>query len=229
MGAKILNGDKPALLDDGFKAMSAKLVAWHKDGVMPKALWGSVGGATYRGANEEFANGQVVLYMSGNWQIPQFAQKIGKAFDWHAVPNPCGPAACTGMPGGAALVALKTTKHPKEVAALLDWFASEPVQSEYHARTFFLPAHKGLAAKGVPYKSEVEGVTKSLAAAAGQVAKISPIAFAYQGYEHNRILFNTSIVRINQAINGEMSLEEAFKRMQADIVEGFAAKGIKVE
>lgn len=229
MGAKFLDGDKPALIDDGFKTTMRMLFDWHRDGTMPKGIWGSVGGTSYRGANEEFANGQVVLYMSGTWQIPQFAKTIGTGFDWHAVPNPCGPAACTGMPGGAALVPIKTTKHPEAVAKVLEFLASEPVYTEYHARTFFLPAHVGLARKGVPYQTNDPGVKKSLEVAVAQVGNIAPTAFAYQGYEHNRILFNATVLRLNQAINGEMSLDDAYRRMQADVVEGFAAKGIKVE
>lgn len=229
MGAKFRDGDKPALVDDGFKTMAKLIYDWHRDGTMPKGIWGAVGGSSYRGANEEFANGQVVLYMSGTWQIPQFAKTIGNAFDWYAVPNPCGTAACTGMPGGAALVPIKTTKNPEAVAKVMEYLASEPVYTEYHARTFFLPAHTGLAAKGVPYNTDNAGVKKSLDTAVQQVGQTSPIAFGYQGYEHNRILFNATIVRLNQAINGEMTLDEAYKRMQADVVEGFAAKGIKVE
>ncbi len=228
-GAKFMSGTKPALVDDGFKTMMKKVVDWHADGTMPKSIWGSVGGSTYKGANEEFANGQVVMYYSGSWQFPQFAKTIGKNFEWQAVQQPCGPSACTGMPGGAALVAIKSTKHPKEVATLLEWFASEPIQAEYHARTLFLPAHAGLAKKGIAYQTSDPSVKKSLDAAIKAVAATSPTAFAYQGYEHNRILFNATIVRLNQAINGEMSLDEAYKRMQADVVEGFAAKGLKVD
>ena len=92
---------------------------------MSKELWGSVSGTAYRGANDEFKNAQVVMYMSGSWQIAQFDKTIGNAFDWVAVPNPCGPGGCTGMPGGAGLVAIKTTKHPKEVARVMEYLASE--------------------------------------------------------------------------------------------------------
>jgi alpha-1,4-digalacturonate transport system substrate-binding protein len=228
MGGKLIDRDKPALIDDGFKAAMKLIYDWHQDGTMSKALWGSVGGTAYRGANEEFANGQVVMYYSGTWQIPQFAKTIGSAFYWQAVPNPCGPAACTGMPGGAALVPIKTSKHPEAVGKLMDYLASEPVYSEYHARTYFLPASIGLAKKGVPYKTELAQVQKSLEIAVHEVEKTAPLAFAYQGFEHNRIMFNATIARLNQAIAGEMSLDEAFKRMQADIVEGLAAKGIKL-
>lgn len=224
MGAKLFAGDKPALVDDGFKATAKMIFDWHRDGTMPKTIWGAVGGTTYRGANEEFANGQVVLYMSGTWQIPQFAKTIGNSFDWHAVPNPCGPGGCTGMPGGAALVPIKTTKHPQLVGKLLDYLASEPVYTEYHARTLFLPAHVGLAKKGVAFQTDVPQAKKSLEIATAQVGKISPIAFRYQGYANNRAMFNATIARLNQAIAGEMTLDEAYKRMEADVAEALAAK-----
>ena len=105
--------------------MTQRLYDWHQDGTMTKELWGSVSGSSYLGANEDFANGQVVMYMSGSWQIGQFSGTIGDAFDWWAVPAPCGAAACTGMPGGAALVAMKDTKHPAEVGKLMDFLAQE--------------------------------------------------------------------------------------------------------
>jgi len=70
MGAKMFNADgEPALVDDGLKEMAQRLYDWHQDGTMTKELWGSVSGSSYLGANEDFANGQVVMYMSGSWQI----------------------------------------------------------------------------------------------------------------------------------------------------------------
>lgn len=224
MGAKLFNGDQPALVDDGFKTAAKMIYDWHRDGTMPRTIWGAVGGTTYRGANEEFANGQVVLYMSGTWQIPQFAKTIGNGFDWHAVANPCGPGGCTGMPGGAALVPINTTKHPQLAGKLLDWLASEPVYAEYHARTLFLPAHVGLAKKGIAFQTDVAQAKKSLEIATAQVGKTSPIAFKFQGYANNRAMFNATISRLNQAIAGEMTLDEAYKRMEADVAEALAAK-----
>ena len=63
------------------------------------------------------SGGEVIL----DQRIRRMGSQIGKAFDWVAVPNPCGPAACTGIPGGAAYVALKRTKSPKEVGRFLDF------------------------------------------------------------------------------------------------------------
>ena len=114
-GAKIFDAKGELVLDDGYKTAVTKFVGWHKDGAMLKEVWGGSGGSTYADSINEFKNGRVAMVLSGSWQINRLQKDIGNAFDWVAVPNPCGPAACTGIPGGAAWVALKTSKSPKEV------------------------------------------------------------------------------------------------------------------
>ncbi|MCP4315460.1 MAG: carbohydrate ABC transporter substrate-binding protein [Hyphomicrobiales bacterium] len=225
MGAKMFdaNGD-PALVDDGLKAMAGKLYDWHQDGTMPKELWGSVSGSQYLGANEDFANANVAMYMSGSWQIPQFADKIGDAFDWWAVPAPCGPAACTGMPGGAALVALKTSEHPEEVGKLMDYLSSEEVLNEFYGKTLFIPGHLGLAANGVEFQTDDPRAKHALETFAAAVPGISPTAFDLQGYVYNRVMFNALISRLGEAIVGELTLDEAYDRMTQDIEQQIAEK-----
>ncbi len=139
MGAKYFDAKGNLVVDDGYRTAARKLVDWNRDGTMPKEVWGGVGGSSYRDAFEEFSNGRVVMYLSGSWQTRRMETQIGKNFDWVAVPNPCGSAACTGMPGGAAFVALKRTKSPKDVGRFLDFLASEPVYAEYMARTENIP------------------------------------------------------------------------------------------
>lgn len=225
MGAQMFTDDgEPALVDDGLKMMATKLYEWHEDGTMPKELWGSVSGSQYLGANEDFANANVVMYMSGSWQIPQFAETIGDAFDWWAVPAPCGPAACTGMPGGAALVALKDTDHPEEVGVLMDWLSSEEVLSEFYARTLFIPGHLGLAESGVDFETDDPRAKHALSTFAAAVPSISPIAFDLQGYINNRVMFNALISRLGEAIVGELTLDEAFERMEQDVAQQIAER-----
>ncbi len=225
MGAKYFNDkDEPAVIDDGFKAMAERIKKWHDDGIMTKELWGSVSGAQYKGANEEFANAQVVMYMSGSWQISQFAKQIGDAFDWVAVPQPCGPAACTGMPGGAGTVAIKDTKHPKEVGLVMDYLASEEVIREFSARTLILPAHAGVAKSGVDFKTDLKLAKDALSGFVGHVSKLSPIAFKLQGYPYNRVLFNAIISRLGQTVVGELTLDQAYERIDSDIKKELAEK-----
>ena len=225
MGAKYFDDKgEPALIDDGFKAMAQRLYDWHQDGTMAKELWGSVSGSTYLGANEDFANAQVVMYMSGSWQISQFSEQIGDAFDWWAVPAPCGPAACTGMPGGAALVALKSTKNPEAVGKLMDYLSSAEVLNEFYGRTLFVPGHLGLSKSGVDFDTDNPLAKHALGTFAGAVPTISPTAYELQGYVYNRVMFNAIISRLGQAIVGEMTLDEAYGRMEQDITQQIEEK-----
>ncbi len=221
-GAKIFDARGNLVIDDGYKMISKKFVDWNKDGTMPKEVWGGTGGSSYRDAFEEFKNGRIVLYLSGSWQIKRMDSQIGKSFDWVVVPNPCGPAACTGIPGGAAFVALKRTKSPKEVGRFLDFMAQETVYSEMIAKTENLPAHAGVAAKGVAYN--VDAATKAaMNTFVGEVGKLSPIAYQIQGYKLNRALFLNTVTRVSQAIVGEMSTDDAMNRLVKDIDEAVKA------
>jgi alpha-1,4-digalacturonate transport system substrate-binding protein len=116
-------------------------------------------------------------------------KQIGKNFDWVVVPNPCGPGGCTGMPGGAAFVALKRTKNPKDVGRFLDFLASDAVYGEYMAKTDNIPASTAVAKKGVDY-NVAPAAKSALGAFVGQVGTLSPVAYEIQGYKYNRALFN---------------------------------------
>jgi alpha-1,4-digalacturonate transport system substrate-binding protein len=78
MGSKYFNAKGDLVVDDGYKAMAKKLYDWNRDGTMPKEVWGGVGGATYRDAFEEFANGRVVMYLSGSWQIRRMDRRLAR-------------------------------------------------------------------------------------------------------------------------------------------------------
>ena len=217
-GAKFFDAKGELVVDDGYKAMAKKFYEWNKDGTTPKEVWGGTGGSAYRDAFEEFANARVVMYLSGSWQIKRMDSQIAKKFDWIAVPNPCGQAACTGIPGGAAFVALKRTKNPKDVGRFLDFLASEPVYTEYMARTENIPAHEGVAKKGVDYKISPAS-RAALSTFVAEVPKLSPVAYQIQGYRLNRAIFNPTAARLGQAIAGEISLDDALKRIAADAEE----------
>jgi len=103
------------------------------------------------------------------------------------------------------------------VARIFDYLESEPVYAEYHARTLFLTASTGLAAKGIPYKTDLPQMQMSLDAASANVKRLSPLAYKLQGYPRSRVVFNSMIVRLNQAIAGQMPLDAALARMRSDV------------
>ena len=218
-GAKFFDAKGGLALDAGYKNTVSKFVAWHKDGTMLKDVWGGSGGSSYADGVGEFKNGRLVMILSGSWQIGRMQREIGNAFDWVAVPNPCGTAACSGMPGGAAWVALKTTKSPKEVGQFLDFMAQETSMAEFSARTNNITAHAGLAKKGVSYPTASPAAQAALEVFSNGTGTLAPAAYALQGYRYNRALMLPTVTRVTQAIVGEITVDEATNKITADMTE----------
>ncbi|MCF8159131.1 MAG: extracellular solute-binding protein [Polaromonas sp.] len=218
-GAKVFDGKGELVIDDGYKTLVKKFVDWHKDGTMLKEVWAGSGGSTYADSIGEFKNGRVVMVLSGSWQINRLQKDIGTAFDWVAVPNPCGPAACTGIPGGAAWVALKTSKSPKEAGMFLDFMAQEANYAEFAGKTNNIPAHAGLAKKGVTYPGATPAARAALGTFSSGVASLSPVAYQFQGYKYNRAIMLPTVSRVTQAIVGEMTTDEALTKIGVDMAD----------
>ena len=216
-GAAIFDAKGDLVVDAGYKNTINKFVGWHKDGTMLKEVWSGSGGSTYADSIGEFINGNVVMVLSGSWQINRLQKDIGNKFDWEAVPNPCGAAACTGIPGGAAWVALKTSKSPKETAAFLNFMAAEANYADFIAKTNNIPAHAGLAKKGVNYTSAQPAAKAALGVFSGGVANLSPVAYKFQGYKYNRAIMLPTVSRVTQALVGELSVDEAVNKLNADM------------
>jgi alpha-1,4-digalacturonate transport system substrate-binding protein len=191
-GAKFFDAEgKPKLVDEGFSATVRQFVEWNQDGTMAKEVWAGRGGSGYQDALQEFVNGQLVYYFSGSWQVQRL--------------------------GGSGLVGFKHTQHPEEVAKVIDFFASPEIHEELIARTLNVPAHKGLIAKGMDYPDAPPQAAAALKAWGEHVEGISPVAYQLQGYPDNRTLFNVTVQRVTQAIVGELTVDEALERIEADL------------
>ncbi|NOZ31656.1 MAG: carbohydrate ABC transporter substrate-binding protein [Alphaproteobacteria bacterium] len=217
-GANYVGADGlPAPIDDGVKAMVSRFVEWNAQGIMNPEVWVSASGTTYRAAADDFINGQLVYYYSGNWQISNLSTKIGDTFDWVATGSPCGTAACSGMPGGAGLVAVKYTKNPEDVGKVMDYLASAEVVKEFSERTLFIPAHRGVIAQGLQFQSDDPQVNAALSGFVAASASTDPNALFLPGWKWAGTYYGALVSRTSQVIAGELTLEEAYERMDADI------------
>lgn len=217
-GAKYFNADgTPAPVDDGYKAFASRWVGWNKDGTAEKEVWAAAGGAAYRDAFEDFANGRVVVYVSGSWQVSRLESSVKDGFEWVIAPPFCGPASCSPMPGGAAFVAFKGSKNPKEVARFLDYLASETVYREMAEKTANIPAQQALQKPGAVQYQAAPRVAAALDAFTQASASLSPVAYRLQGYILNRPIFNAAVARLSQAIVGELTPEQAYARIDSDV------------
>lgn len=215
------NGD-PILVDDGFRNFAEQFVAWHEDGTMARDVWAGAGGGTYQDAAAEFINANLVMYYSGSWQIGRFGRDIGDAFDWVATGGICGPEACTGMPGGAGIVGFNHTEHPEAVGKVIEFMARDDVQAAVLAQTRNIPANSELQAQGIDYQGVSDDVKAALTVFAASIPTFSDTAYQLQGYANNRAIFTATPARLTQAIVGELSLDDALMRLDADIAEAVA-------
>ncbi len=223
-GANYIGADgKPAKVDDGTKAFVGKLVDWTAKGLMLKDTWVSAAGSTYRAAADDFINAQIPFYYSGSWQVANLSTKIGDSFDWVATGSPCGTAGCSGVKGGAALVAIKYTKNPKDVAKVMEYLASESVVKEFSERTLFLPAHKGVIAKGgLKWGSADKNVGPALDKFVQAAGETLPAADALPPWKWANAYFAALVTRVSQVMAGELTLDAAWPKIDQDIADKVA-------
>ena len=126
-----------------------KLLGLIKDGTMPKDFW-IESGSKYKGANDMFLAGQAPIYISGNWQVAQFAASA--KFTWATVPNPCAER-CGGFPGGKFTVAFGKSEEPAMAAALVQFLNSKESQEKMDQQSMWLPTRNDLIKSGVAYPS----------------------------------------------------------------------------
>lgn len=219
-GAKFFDdAGEPILVDAGFKDFAETFIGWHADGLMPADGWPAGSGTSYRNAAPLFLDGSVAMHMSGSWMIGNYAANITD-FEWKAVPIPCGDGGCGAMPGGAGLVAFATTDVPEASAAFINFMAQTENAEKFASSTSNITAHQGLQASGVDYQGVSAQVAEALsvfAANAGKAADTTPQAYTFQGYAKNFAIYGVVPDYITQAINGEITLDEALAAIDADV------------
>ncbi len=216
MGATLLNPDGTFTVDTpGFRSFAEIVKGWHDNAETPIEVWLSA--EPVNSCIGPFKSGQLVMCMSGSWQINGLVADVGDAFDWVVVPNPTGDGGSTGIAGGSAVVAFAGSKHPEAAARLVEFLIQAENYSEFSAGTLSLPAQSSVAAKGVEFKTDNPFVLGALSAYTNEVSKltdqavglnVNPYAFAY---------YRNSANRIAQYLSGELTLDEMLVNLQKDI------------
>jgi alpha-1,4-digalacturonate transport system substrate-binding protein len=101
----------------------------------------------------------------------------------------------------------------------LEFLASESAYAEFTARTNNIPAHAGLARKGVNYTNADAASKAALGTFSSGVANLSPVAYEFQGYRFNRAIMLPTVTRVTQAIVGEASVDDAVSKIASDMAD----------
>ncbi len=224
MGATLIDADGNfTVTDAGFSAFAEVLNGWHSDGITPSEVW--LVGDSLNSCIDFFKSGELVMCMSGSWQINGLASNVGDAFDWAVVPNPTGDGGSTGVAGGSAVVAFGDTEHPEAVAKLMEFLIQTENYSTFSAGTLALPAHIGAAAAGVDFQTDNPSVLNALAAFTAEVPKLTDAAVGLNVHPYAFAYYRNSANRVAQYLVGELTLDEALERLQQDIDDAIAEAG----
>ena len=91
---------------------------------------------------------------------------------------------------------------------------------KFASATSNITAHQGLQATGVDYQgvsAQVADALSVFAANAGKAADSTPQAYTFQGYAKNFAIYGVVPDYITQAINGDITLDEALAAIDADV------------
>ena len=224
MGATLIDADGNFTVDTpGFRAFAELLNSWHVDGITPSEVW--LVGDSLNACIDNFKSGELVVCMSGSWQINGLANDVGDAFDWVVVPNPTGAGGSTGVAGGAGFAAFGDTEHPEAVAMLMEFLMQADNYAEYVSNVLFLPAHSEVAAAGVDFQTDNESVLGALSTYTAEIPKLQDQAVALNVHPYAFAYYRNSANRIAQYLTGELTLDEALQRLQQDIDDAIAEAG----
>ncbi|MHA7155680.1 ABC transporter substrate-binding protein [Arthrobacter sp. TMN-50] len=206
-GTALASGNEAVL--DPAKAEQAltPLIEMMEDNRMPRDFWlGS--GTRYEGANEIFLAQDTPVYLSGNWQVGQFAENA--EFNWAVAPNPCAEE-CGGFPGGKYMAALAEGPNPALAAEFIRFMNTTENQETFITASGFLPTRADLSEQGVEYPDRQEDMDVFLEDLArtpelGYEANAAP-ALAGAGTE--------LVDEISQVLAGEKDLSTAVSDLKA--------------
>jgi len=206
MGATLIDADGNFTVDtEGYRAFAELINSWHEAAITPSEVW--LVGDSLNSCIDFFKSSELVMCMSGSWQINGLAADVGDAFDWVVVPNPTGDGGSTGVAGGSAVVAFADTAYPEVTAALMEFLIQAENYGTFSAGTLILPAQTEVASAGVEFQTDNASVVAALGQFTAEIPKLQdqavglnvhPFAFAY---------YRNSANRVAQYLTGELTLD----------------------
>lgn len=201
--------------DEAAQRWIKDLKRWSDEGTFPREMWGAAGGGQYKSMADDFVNGNIVTYFSGNWQLNQFSKQIGDGFDWKVLPAPCKEK-CISMGGATFIMPFNTTKHPQQVAEFMEWLGSEPLQREI-AEKFNIIVGADIA--DLHYQTKDKHVIDGLTTARAEIAKIPAYVFDWEKMESlgGNELYPIILTRFTQYLNDQISFDEYLRLTNNDV------------
>jgi multiple sugar transport system substrate-binding protein len=140
-GATILRdgGKYGAFSDPRFRGAFDFYIGLFRDSLAPR-----VSGSEVSNLYQEFARGNIAMYISGPWQIGEFRSRIPAEAQatWMTAPLPGPDGPGVSMAGGASLVIFRGSRRKADTWKLVEYLSRPDVQLRFYALTGDLPSRR---------------------------------------------------------------------------------------
>ncbi|MGB3543876.1 sugar ABC transporter substrate-binding protein [Rubrivirga sp.] len=190
----------------GFRRAFEFYIELYRQGLAP-----ATSGTEISNLYQEFERGRFASYITGPWNIGEFQRRLPADLEdaWATAPIP-GPDAGTpgvSVAGGASLVVFERSEHPDKAWALVEFLSRPDVQVAFNEATGNLPpresvwAESGLADddKARAFRDQLRHVRPT-----PKIPEQERVAQTLREYAEF-------------AARGEMTIDEALERMDADV------------
>lgn len=130
-------GRRGAFSGDGFRRAFEFYVGLYRDSLAP-----AVSSAEVSNLFQEFARGNIAMYLTGPWNLGEFTRRLPEDLqdDWATAPLPGPDGPGVSMAGGSSLVMFRGTEHPEAAWRLMAFLSRPEQQLRFYELTGDLPA-----------------------------------------------------------------------------------------
>ena len=160
-----------------------------------------------------FKNGDVGMYFSGSWNYNAFTTDI-TGFEWGVMPSPVGSVSGSAILGGSGLAVPENSANKDLALSFIKWFYEEENFS------YYLDLDKGLSSlTGVTYQPADEKAAADYTVLQAEVGQTTTLFSVDESSMWRNYLDNEYRDALKQAVNGDMTAEEALNDFAAALAE----------
>lgn len=178
-------------------------------GIYRQNLASAVSSSQVSNLFQEFARGNIAMYISGPWMIGEFKNRLDSTLQnsWNTAPMPgvSGPGVSTA--GGSSLSLFAASNHKKEAWQLMEYLSRPSVQLEFYHLTGDLPPRK------TAWQDTALANNKYTQAFRQQLERVEPTPQVPEWEEIATTIFEHG----EQAIRGAKSVDATLKSLDQDV------------
>jgi multiple sugar transport system substrate-binding protein len=208
-----MQAGSPLLRDDGryggfsgprFRRAFEFYVSLFRDGLAPV-----LSNTEVSNLYQEFARGNIAMYMTGPWNIGEFSRRLPPEVqdDWMTapLPGPGGPG--VSMAGGSSIVVFRESRHIGEAWKLIEFLSQPEQQVRFYELSGDLPAHREA------WQDSILAGNPYAHAFRQQLERVEPLPKVPEWEQ----IATRSFERGEEAVRGQATIEEILRALDRDV------------